>query len=174
ALLAEAGKALSHFPGSTGKVEFHPLDLADPAALPALAAGIQPVNAVTAFAVLHHLPGEELRRGLLRLLREVLSNSTSPAPVFYHSEWQFLSSPRLAARSLPWEGAGISPDRVDPGDTLLDWRRDGTGFRYVHAFTEAELSTLAEDSGFKILETFYADGENGRLGLYQRWGLDPG
>jgi len=58
---------------------------------------------------------------------------------------------------------------VDFGDYLLDWRSGGRGLRYVHHFDEAELNALAAASRFRVQETFYADGEGGRLGLYQVW-----
>jgi hypothetical protein len=86
-----------------------------------------------------------------------------------HSEWQFLNSPRLAARIQPWELAELSADEIDPGDYLLDWRRGGLGFRYVHSFSQAELAELAAETGFKIIETYSSDGETGNLGLYQIW-----
>ena len=52
---------------------------------------------------------------------------------------------------------------------LLDWRSGGYGFRYVHHFQEDELSQVAEEHGFRVKETFYSDGEGGRLSLYQIW-----
>jgi hypothetical protein len=39
----------------------------------------------------------------------------------------------------------------------------------VHHFDEAELADLARLSGFEVVETFYSDGENQRLSLYQVW-----
>jgi hypothetical protein len=87
----------------------------------------------------------------------------------YLSHWQFLSSPRLRARVLPWESAGISESDVDPGDYLLDWRQGGYALRYVHHFSEEELAVLAEETGFQARETFLSDGEGGVLGLYQVW-----
>jgi hypothetical protein len=89
--------------------------------------------------------------------------------LFIHSEWQFLDSEKLKSRVQPWEEAGISPEAVDPGDYLLDWRSGGRGLRYVHHFDEAELEALAAASRFRVRETFFSDGENGRLGLYQVW-----
>jgi tRNA (uracil-5-)-methyltransferase TRM9 len=123
------------------------------------------VNLVVAFAVLHHLPGEDLRLQVLRKVRAFLS----PAGRFIHSEWQFLNSPRLKNRLQPWERAGLSAGEVDPGDYLLDWRQGGTGLRYVHHFSEDELSQLAARAGFEIIDSFLSDGENSRLGLYQVW-----
>jgi tRNA (uracil-5-)-methyltransferase TRM9 len=168
-LLAEAEAALSKMPDHPLQVRFLPLDLGAPAGLPALTEPLQPVSAVFAFAVLHHIPGEEARRALLEQVNRVLRASSVTTPVFIHSEWQFLSSPRLAARVLPWDRGDLDPNDVDPGDYLLDWRRDGSGLRYVHAFTEGELTALAESCAFRVRETFYSDGENGRLGLYQVW-----
>jgi tRNA (uracil-5-)-methyltransferase TRM9 len=122
-------------------------------------------NAVFLFAVLHHLPGVDLRLQLLRKVRMLLE----PGGRFMHSVWQFLNSPRLTARVQPWESVGLSPTDVDPGDYLLDWRQGGTGFRYVHHFSEPELAELAAQSGFEVRESFLSDGENHRLGLYQVW-----
>ncbi len=118
-----------------------------------------------AFAVLHHLPGVEMRLKLLRKLRQLLK----PGGRFIHSEWQFLNSPRLTARVQPWEAAGLSASDIDPGDYLLDWRQGGSGLRYVHHFSEPELAELAAQAGFEVAESFLSDGETRNLGLYQVW-----
>jgi tRNA (uracil-5-)-methyltransferase TRM9 len=125
----------------------------------------RPYDVVLAFAVLHHLPGAELRRQVLLNVRDLITSEG----VFIHSEWQFLNSPRLRKRIQPWEQAGLRAEDVDPGDYLLDWRQGGYGLRYVHHFSEAELEELAGDTGFQVIETFYSDGEGGNLGLYQLW-----
>jgi tRNA (uracil-5-)-methyltransferase TRM9 len=124
-----------------------------------------PFDFVLAFAALHHLPGSSLRRQIIRSVRALLATGG----LFIHSNWQFLNSPRLRQRIQPWEEAHLEAADVDPGDYLLDWRSGGKGLRYVHHFDEAELSTLAEESGFAVQETFYSDGEGGSLGLYQVW-----
>jgi tRNA (uracil-5-)-methyltransferase TRM9 len=130
-------------------------------------ANLQPgrYDLILAFAVLHHLPGVELRQRILLQVRTLLS----PQGQFIHSEWQFLNSPRLKARIQPWEMIGLSESDVDPGDYLLDWRQGGLGLRYVHHFSDAELAELAESTGFSITQSFLSDGENSRLGLYQVW-----
>ncbi len=129
-----------------------------------------PYDLILAFAVLHHLPGHALRRQLLIKAGNLLVAQGR----LIHSEWQFLNSSRLAARVQPWESAGLRPDQVDPDDYLMDWRQGGIGRRYVHHFTLEELDLLAAEAGFKILDTFYSDGEGGRLGLYQTWERVPG
>ena len=120
---------------------------------------------ITAFAVLHHIPSNELRLYILQTVRQLLQ----PNGLFIHSNWQFLNSEKLKARIQPWEGVSVSPSDVDAGDYLLDWRSGGEGLRYVHYFTESELNQLAGATGFQVAETFSSDGETGNLGLYQVW-----
>ncbi|MDA1329856.1 MAG: class I SAM-dependent methyltransferase [Chloroflexi bacterium] len=125
---------------------------------------------VLAFAVLHHIPGEEKRLGLLAKVRGWLAERGR----FAHSNWQFLNSARLWKRIQPWAAAGLSDGDVDAGDYLLDWRRDGAGLRYVHVYSAGELSELAGESGFDVLDMFSSDGEGGDLGLYGIWGKGNG
>jgi hypothetical protein len=63
---------------------------------------------------------------------------------------------------------------MDPGDYLLDWRQGGRGLRYVHHFSPPELTSLAQMTGFKVVESFSSDGEGGNLGLYQVWQKEAG
>jgi tRNA (uracil-5-)-methyltransferase TRM9 len=138
-------------------------DLADPGWDQAV--GPRRFGFVLALAVFHHLPGQALRRSLLAGVRARLPAGGRRI----HSEWQFLHSPRLRARLQPWDLIGLAADQVDEGDYLLDWRAGGTGLRYAHHFSEAELAGLAQDSGFRVVESFYSDGQGGKLGLYQVW-----
>lgn len=120
---------------------------------------------ITAFAVLHHIPSREMRLNILRIVHQLLN----PQGQFLHSNWQFLSSEKLKARIQPWETAAMSASEVEAGDYLLDWRSGGKGLRYVHHFDEEQLGELANASHFRIIDTFYSDGEGGNLGLYQVW-----
>jgi tRNA (uracil-5-)-methyltransferase TRM9 len=118
-----------------------------------------------AFALLHHLPGEETR---LQFADQVWT-ALKPGGRFALSVWNFLQSERLRARVLPWHTAGVDESDLEPGDFLLDWRRGGSGLRYVHHFTEDELAGLAKATRFAVAETYRSDGKGGRLGLYQVW-----
>jgi tRNA (uracil-5-)-methyltransferase TRM9 len=167
-LLAEARAAVAALPGSE-RVAFAPADLSAADWAGGLAAGS--FRGVLAFAVLHHLPSECMRRELLAQVHRLLA----VGGVFIHSQWQFQHSERLMARVQPWERAGLRAEQVEPGDYLLDWRYnlsgepEQTGLRYVHLFDSSELAALAQASGFRILEQFESDGQGGRLGLYQVW-----
>jgi SAM-dependent methyltransferase len=119
---------------------------------------------ITAFAVLHHIPGNKLRVSLLDRARRLLR----PEGLLAMSNWQFTSSSRLRERIQPWSTAGTEL-QLDHGDYLLDWRRGHLASRYVHEFDEPELSRLAAECGFVVTETFYSDGADHRSGLYQQW-----
>ena len=128
-------------------------------------------EAITCFAVLHHMPGIELRTRLLQQIRLLLAEEGR----LVHSVWQFQHSPRLLERRIPWERVGLSTLDLEEGDTLLDWRYalpgqpEQVGLRYVHLFTQKELADLATACGFEILDEYESDGAGGRLGLYQIW-----
>jgi tRNA (uracil-5-)-methyltransferase TRM9 len=124
-----------------------------------------------AFAVLHHIPGTDLRLRLLCQVNRLLPRGSE----FLHSEWQFQNNPRILSRKQPWSKIGIEVGAVDAGDNLLDWRHampgqtEQVGLRYVHLFSREELAGLANLSGFEILEEFESDGAGGKLSIYQRW-----
>ena len=120
---------------------------------------------VFSFAVLHHIPSQSLQLEILKAVHKLLASDGR----FIHSNWQFLNSPRLRQRVRKWSEVGLAESDVNENDYLLDWRSGGTGLRYVHHFSENELATLAKASGFEIVETFYSDGKEGNLAIYQVW-----
>jgi SAM-dependent methyltransferase len=128
---------------------------------------INSFNQILSFAVMHHIPGFELRNIIFQSIRRLIT----PEGLFIHSQWQFMNSPKLAKRVIPWEQIGFSPSQLDPGDYLLDWLAEEgkTGYRYVHLFTEDELGQYAIRNGFKVKDSFYSDGKEGNLALYQIW-----
>lgn len=124
-----------------------------------------------AFAVMHHIPGRDLRLRLLCQVNRLLPKGSD----FLLSVWQFQNSPRILARKQPWTRIGIQDADVEPGDTLLDWRHalpgqtEQVGLRYVHLFSREEIRDLADLSGFNIVVEFESDGTGGRMSLYQAW-----
>ncbi len=159
-LLAEAGSTPRDFPAAFREADLTQLSL--------IRDQLSVINAwelITAFAVLHHIPGQNLRLGILKTTHALLAEGGR----FIHSNWQFLNSPRLRGRIRPWSEIGLTQQDVDPGDYLLDWRAGGHGLRYVHHFDQDELAALAASTGFKITKTFYSDGKEGNLAVYQTW-----
>jgi SAM-dependent methyltransferase len=128
-------------------------------------------DGILCFAAMHHIPAYEKRLQLVRQVRGMLMEGG----LFIHSNWQFQHSPRLVARIQSWSQIGLQAERLEEGDTLLDWRyalpgqSEQVGYRYVHRFSEDEFKRLAQEGGFEIKERFESDGDGGRLGLYQIW-----
>ncbi len=126
---------------------------------------------VSAFAVLHHIPDNLNRLRLCRDLRKLLA----PGGQAYISVWQLQNSARLLPRIKPWEMVDIPHNAVEEGDVLMDWRagppeaNSEEALRYVHIFSETGLAELAQQAGFKVQDSFYSDGHEGNLGLYQIW-----
>jgi tRNA (uracil-5-)-methyltransferase TRM9 len=173
ALLDEARSAIQSLPGSE-RVIFNTANLSTPE----WPVGLQPgFSGIMSFAALHHIPSTDLRLQMLHQIHTLLKNNSPQdiRPLFIHSEWQFQNSPKLWARRLPWSTVNLDEREVEPGDYLLDWRfalpgqSETVGRRYVHLFTEEELSTLAQATGFTIRESFLSDGYDKTLGLYQIW-----
>jgi SAM-dependent methyltransferase len=168
-LLREARAVLGEVQSSPEQARFIQGDLSDPG-WPELFCG-QTFDGALAFAVLHHIPGYALRQRILQGVGSLLPDGG----VFIHSEWQFHHSPRWLDRRLPWSTVGLAEADLEEGDTLLDWRHalpdqeQQVGLRYVHLFSSEELSTLAAESGFTIVDEFSSDGKEGNLGLYQVW-----
>ncbi len=121
---------------------------------------------LTCFAVLHHIPGASYRQQLVMDFVKLTAIKSRIAI----SVWQWQNSPRLRKRVVPWSTVGLNPDDLEAGDVLLDWRAGETpGLRYVHTFDDQELAQLAEGAGLRVTESFYSDGKQGNLALYQVW-----
>jgi len=119
-------------------------------------------DVVTALAVLHHIPGFEERKRFVH----AASGCLKPGGVLILSNWRFIQNQRMRRKLLPWAAAGLNECNVEPGDFLLDWKKDGQGMRYAHQLDETEIEALAESAGLAIAEQFVADGRDGDLSLY--------
>ncbi|HRI57125.1 MAG TPA: class I SAM-dependent methyltransferase, partial [Anaerolineae bacterium] len=113
-------------------------------------------------AVLHHIPGWQRRRALLRELGALLADDGRLAI----STWQFMNEARLRRKVMPWQAVGLSEEQVEAGDYLLDWQRGGQGLRYCHLVDETELAALAGQAGLHVRALFQADGREGNLNQF--------
>ncbi len=124
-------------------------------------------DVVVALAVMHHIPSFAARSAFLRAAASCLA----PTGVLILSNWRFAHNARMRKKIVPWQQVGLSDADVEPGDYLLDWKKDGTGYRYAHQLDEAEVVELAKEVGLQVIEQFHADGREGDLSLYTVLGL---
>ncbi len=125
-------------------------------------------DAISCFAVLHHIPDVTVREEILKAIHTLLKADG----LFMFSVWQFQRSVRLARRIQPWEKVGLMASQVDDGDYLLDWRGAGEirpAYRYVHVYDRSELDSLCDRCHFNQVEYFSSDGREGNLSDYQVW-----
>ncbi len=117
-----------------------------------------------ALAVLHHIPGFDLRCQVLRNIRARLK----PGGAFVMTNWHFERNERLRKKIVPWLSVGIDERDLEPGDALLTWERGGVGYRYCHLVTQSEVLRMAEQSGFQVVQQFYADADLNLYSVLQR------
>ncbi len=123
---------------------------------------------IVCFATLQHLPSQQAHLAFFKQAAQALE----PNGQLMLSCWQIHNSERLVKHIQPWSIVGLDPEDLDAGDLLMDWRGQDSqipGLRYVHEFSEAELKVLGERAGLALTETFYSDGREGNLALYQIW-----
>ena len=124
--------------------------------------GMRGYDCILMLAVLHHIPDSGVRARILRQVRELLA----PGGRVIVSTWQFMDSERMRKKIVPWSIVGIDERELEPGDALLNWKRDGVGLRYCHWIGEDEMRSLAAQASLKVIETFRAGGREGNLSLY--------
>lgn len=112
-----------------------------------------PFDAITALAVIHHIPAMTERTRVLRAMFELLR----PGGVLVLSNWQYDQSARLHRKIVPWSAISLNETNVEPGDALLSWERGGHGLRYCHLVTASEMKALAAASDFQVSAQFPGD-----------------
>jgi len=113
---------------------------------------------VTAFGLLHHVPGAAARQALLR----GMADAVLPGGRLAFTTWRFMEEPRLAQRVRPW-GADIA---TEAQDYLLDWRRGQPALRYCHYVDDQEHAALVAATGMQVIADYRADGASKRLNRY--------
>lgn len=141
------------------------------------AVGREGLDAAVAFGVLHHVPGERLRRAALAGLFSCVRHGGVVAV----SLWRFLDNEKMAANSDAAHAqacAELAADPVaaafdlaqlEPGDRLLGWQGRPGAYRFCHSFSDADVDGLvatAEACGANLVARFKSDGRTAKLNEY--------
>ncbi|MBI4779150.1 methyltransferase domain-containing protein [Candidatus Falkowbacteria bacterium] len=110
-------------------------------------------------AVLHHLPGDDLR---IKALKQI-KNKLKPGGKIVLTVWNLWSRPKFRKLILKYAFLKIiGLNKMDFGDILFAWKNnkgEKISQRYYHAFSKNELKKLAARAEFKI-EKLYQDKYN--------------
>lgn len=104
-------------------------------------------NYVFCIAVLHHLPGRDLRIRSLRQIRDKLS----PEGKIVISVWNLWAQKKMRKRIVRFFLLKmLGKNKMDLGDITFDWKDNNKGItskRYYHAFTKRELRKVVKKGG---------------------------
>jgi len=114
---------------------------------------------IYSIAVLHHIPSEEFRIQFFEEVRRILK----PNGFFILTVWKPESKKNL---NVFLKGTALKlTGKLEKGDTFRPWGKDAE--RYFHYFSEKELTKLAEQTKFKIIEQGIIANERGnRKNIY--------
>jgi SAM-dependent methyltransferase len=141
-------------------------ELFDSHGVPALPMG--EFHLVALMGVLHHVPGEAVRRSLVQ---ESFSRVGAGGRLVL-TVWRFERDSRLSKRTIAWrdavtklpELAALDLAQLEPGDTLLQWNKGASAVRYCHAIRDEEIARWLHELPARVTR-YYADGE-GELNEY--------
>lgn len=106
---------------------------------------------VFSIAVLHHLPGQDLRVMAMKQLKNKIADDGE----IIISVWNLWGQKKF--RKLIWKFfilKLLKKNKMDFGDILFDWknpRGEIASKRYYHAFTKRSLKKIARKAGLKII-----------------------
>ncbi len=116
-------------------------------------------NYIFCIAVLHHLPGNELRLKALGQMKRKLK----PGGKIIITVWNLWSRAKFRKLIIKYSWLKlVNKNTMDFGDILFDWKNnkgEKISSRYYHIFTKNNLKKLVAAAGFK-LERIYKDKYN--------------
>jgi SAM-dependent methyltransferase len=119
---------------------------------------------VAVFGLLHHVPGADRRRNLVR----ALAQRVAPGGRLALAIWDFGAHERFMERHVDWVEHGIDPADVEPGDALLRWGPPGSDrSRYCHWIDADEEAQLLEDLDLELIDAWSSDGRGAALNRYR-------
>jgi len=130
--------------------------------------GKKKFDVIVIIALLHHIPGFENRVKLLKRAKKYLKKDG----LIILALWRFSKSRRLREKIIPWQkfkkiiNQDINLKQLESGDYILDWKKGPTAYRYNHVVDKQELKKLLKQTGLKVIESFIADGKDGRGNKY--------
>lgn len=131
----------------------------------------QTYDLIVVFGVLHHLPSCQLRLDWLKKLGSQVANGG----FLITTDWQFQNeAARFQTKTIMPELVGLTTDKLEENDLILDWKQGKTHYRYCHLANPAELLTQTQALAqtlpqLQLRTSFQADGRSDTLNHYRVW-----
>ncbi len=117
---------------------------------------------ISLLGLMHHIPGYNTRKQLIKNLVEYLQ----PNGYFLITFWQFANADRFENRKVNPKIVDIDPEDLDENDYILDWRKGELAYRYCHFTDDVEAEKMFDELNLKIVDSYYDDGRSRNLNLY--------
>ena len=132
--------------------------VADPGSIPT-----GPFDLIVVFGVLHHVPSEARRIGLVR----ILTGRLAPGGTLAVAIWRIDGD--ADHRRVDWSHLHIDEDDLEPGDRLQTFDGRLELLRYAHFADDTELDRIAAAPDLPLSDRFEADGGTGVANAYLLW-----
>ncbi|MDG2336327.1 MAG: class I SAM-dependent methyltransferase [Myxococcota bacterium] len=151
---------------SLGTLAWRQCDILSPSPGSALAPG--PFDLVTAFGLLHHIPGLEQRK---QLMGEMAKRTRVGGRLIF-TAWRFAETDRFERHLVSWDDHNaksaipIDLRELEAGDHLLSFGSKEGPPRYCHNCGDSEFEELVAATRLELVATYLADSRSGDLNRY--------
>lgn len=120
-------------------------------------------DCIVLFGVLHHIPSYQLRKKLLQDLTAQLA----PNGLLCLTLWKFINpSQEENTPTIDPGQVSIDPAKLEPHDYFIPWERGVSAVRYCHYTPDHEEARLLAAAGLELIDSFEADGKEGKGNRY--------
>lgn len=113
---------------------------------------------VVAFGLVHHIPSYEYR---LQWFSEVAS-LLKPNGIFVFTTWNYNRDERFKPQNEKFPDL---KNELEENDYIIGWN-NSDAYRYVHIYSDDEITQIIKATGLKLITKFSADGKNNNLNDY--------
>ncbi len=111
---------------------------------------------VFAFGLVHHIPSYDFRR---KWFCDV-ANLLNPNGIFVFTTWNYNRDERFDPQNEKFLNL-----ELEENDYIIGWNKSDA-YRYVHIYSEDEMTKIIESTGLELVSRFSADGKNNNLNDY--------
>ncbi|MBU0649157.1 methyltransferase domain-containing protein [Patescibacteria group bacterium] len=128
--------------------------------------GNQEFDKIFLIGVLHHIPSRELRNKCVQNIYAALK----PGGHVFMTNWNLWQKKFRKYHFKYTLKRIIKQCDFEKGDILKPWGKIGKS-RYLHGFTQGELSRLAKQNNFKILKNYYVAKDGAQASWRDGWNI---